>query len=353
MSADSVEGLGTLAEGAATARALEPARGDGNSGGRGHFHESACLNCGTEITGNYCSHCGQHSHLHRTMGAFLHDLIHGVLHLEGKTWRTVHMLALKPGKLTRDYIDGQRARYVSPMALYLFAVFAMFAVFSLASGEQATDGISSSATVNLENAKIETRKDRAARRAALDELGPGDPDRAELEAELATLDKDLKSLESLQLGKVDDLSAEFGQTALGPLVRKWRENPKLMLYKMQSTGYKFSWLLIPLSLPFVWLLFAWKRRVGAYDHAVFVTYSISFMSLLFIVVSLLTFAGMPSGPLVTAAAIIAPLHIYKQVKGGYALSRAGALWRTIALLVIALVVAILFLLILLAMGAMG
>ncbi len=33
-----------------------------------------------------------------------------------------------------------------------------------------------------------------------------------------------------------------------------------MIYKLQANGYKFSWLLIPLSLPFVWLTFVWKRR---------------------------------------------------------------------------------------------
>ena len=40
--------------------------------------------------------------------------------------RTLPMLAWKPGELTRRYIDGQRARFVSPIALFLFCVFLMF-----------------------------------------------------------------------------------------------------------------------------------------------------------------------------------------------------------------------------------
>ena len=42
------------------------------------------------------------------------------------------MLAWRPGELTRRYIEGERARFISPLALFLFTVFLMFAVFSIA-----------------------------------------------------------------------------------------------------------------------------------------------------------------------------------------------------------------------------
>jgi hypothetical protein len=64
-------------------------------------------------------------------------------------------------------------------------------------------------------------------------------------------------------------------------------NPALVFYKLQANAYKFAWALIPLSLPFMWLLFPFSRRFHTYDHFVFVTYSISFMLLLFVVVRLL------------------------------------------------------------------
>ena len=56
--------------------------------------------------------------------------LHGVLHFEGKIWHTLPMLAWRPGELTRRYIDGERAKFVSPMALFLFSIFLMFAVAS-------------------------------------------------------------------------------------------------------------------------------------------------------------------------------------------------------------------------------
>ena len=135
------------------------------------------------------------------------------------------------------------------------------------------------------------------------------------------------------------------------LVKKWRKHPELMLYKLQANSYKFSWLLIPLSLPFVWILFAWKRRFKAYDHAIFVTYSLAFMSLMFITLSLLGTIGFPMPLLATAAVIVPPVHIYRQLRRTYELSRFGALWRTWILLWFVLFILTIFLQILLLLGA--
>ena len=49
--------------------------------------------------------------------AFFHDFLHGVFNFEGKIWRTLPMLAWRPGEMTRRYIAGERARFVSPIAL--------------------------------------------------------------------------------------------------------------------------------------------------------------------------------------------------------------------------------------------
>ena len=123
---DITEAIGTAAEGGLLGKAVSK---DGTPIEKGHFAEGACLNCGTELTGKHCHECGQKAHLHRTIGAFFHDLLHGALHLDGKVWRTLPLLIRKPGELTRRYVEGERTNFVSPMALFLFSVFLMFAVF--------------------------------------------------------------------------------------------------------------------------------------------------------------------------------------------------------------------------------
>jgi len=351
-----IEGFGELAEGAAIARAVEPGHGRTPAAGDGHFHESNCLNCDTPLTGNYCVQCGQMAHLHRTMGAFLHDLLHGVLHLEGKTWRTLPMLAIRPGKLTREYVDGKRASYVSPMALFLFSVFLMFAVFQIAgisapttietSGEQVAKGVTQT--------REQTAAELTAAKARLGTLAPDDADYGKTEARIADLQETLGAIEATEEYILSDQAwANIGPTGI-PLIdkgaQKWRENPGLMIYKLQANSYKFSWLLIPLSLPFIWLLFAWKRAFTAYDHAVFVTYSLAFMTLLFVTVTLLALAGVSETILVFLASVVPLVHIYKHLRIAYGLSRFSAVWRLIILVVFIAIILLIFLQILFLLG---
>jgi hypothetical protein len=92
-------------------------------------------------------------------------------------------------------------------------------------------------------------------------------------------------------------------------------------------------MLIPLSVPFVWLLFPFSRRFRGYDHTVFATYSITFMIALAAVASLLFFlnAGAAGGLLL----LYAPYHMYRQLRGTYGVSRFGGIWRMLALSVFA------------------
>jgi len=87
-----IEGAGDAITGGLIAAAVEPATGDAAAARDGN-----CLNCGAELAGPYCHRCGQPGHVHRTLAAFWHDLLHGVLHFEGKMWRTLPLLAWKPG----------------------------------------------------------------------------------------------------------------------------------------------------------------------------------------------------------------------------------------------------------------
>jgi hypothetical protein len=136
-------------------------------------------------------------------------------------------------------------------------------------------------------------------------------------------------------------------------IAKANENPGLALYKLQTSAYKFSWALIPISVPFVALLFLWRRRYTLYDHAIFVIYSLDFMTLLVIALSLLGAIGLGAAWISLAAVFLPPVHMYKQLRGAYALRRFSAAWRTIALLVFAFIALLFFIALMLGMGLMG
>ncbi|MFZ9394507.1 MAG: DUF3667 domain-containing protein [Erythrobacter sp.] len=348
------EGLGGMIEGTLAARAVEKEAGEGRAEGQG-----ACLNCGTALIGPHCHGCGQRAQIHRTLSALLHDIAHGVLHLDGKLWRTLPLLAFKPGELTRRYIEGERAKFVSPIAMFLFSVFLMFAVFQ-AVGIGAPQDLPQGAAVSgaLDEARKEAIAQRDAASKALATLPASAPaaERARLERELAEAREGLDGIATVEsLGAAGPVEIDANLTGIKSiddgLIRKWRENPRLMLYKLQANAYKFSWLLIPLSVPFLWLMFAWKRGIRAYDHAIFVTYSIAFMSLLFTTLSVIGASGAGGGWVFTALAVIPPLHLYKQLRQAYGLSRFSALWRLGLLTLFIMVVIVLFLQILLLLGA--
>jgi hypothetical protein len=97
----------------------------------------------------------------------------------------------------------------------------------------------------------------------------------------------------------------------------------------------------------------YREQYKAYDHLVFVTYSIAFMSLALIAFVLLRAAGISDGLLTLLFLLAPPVHMYRQLRGAYRLSRASALWRTVALLVSAASAICLFLAILVAFGILG
>jgi hypothetical protein len=297
--------------------------------------------------------------VHRTLGAFWHDLLHGVFHFEGKIWRTLPLLAWKPGELTRRYIAGERARFVSPVALFLFTVFLMFAIYSMVGpdlGAKDFHNTRAEATALLEQEKRDLRELVKAR-AELKRASNAE-DLAENEQDIRDAQEGIKSLEAFLAVGADTsnvIGGKTGWTTFDEGLKKLNANPQLALYKIQSNGYKFSWALIPISVPFVWLLFLHRRRYrqyGAYDHTVFVTYSITFMSMTLVAVALLQLVP-GTGWLRSAMIAIPPLHIYRQLRGAYELSRFSAIWRTVALLVFANVAIVLFLLLLVAIGVLG
>jgi len=349
------EAAGELVTGGLLGRAVEPHAGEGHGHG-----DAMCLNCGTALVGPHCHRCGQAGHVHRSLHAIGHEIVHGVFHFEGKLWRTLPLLAWRPGDLTRRYVAGERARFVSPMAIFLFSIFAMFAVFSFAGLSAPTEiaGLSAKPAAAIEQARKDAEESRADARKDLAELDADSPKREKYQERIAAADRELADLNRAAQFIAPEqpnpaMEVHTGMYTIDHGIEKWKKNPSLMLYKLQSSVYKFSWLLIPLSLPFLWLLFFWKREYKLYDHAIFITYSIAFMSLLFIVLTVAAKLGVPSRWIGAAGVFIPFAHIARQLQQAYRLQWWSALVRALVLTQFISIVLVLFLLILVSMGMMG
>ncbi|WP_170860407.1 DUF3667 domain-containing protein [Duganella sp. CF458] len=409
-----IEVAGDLVTASLVAKEVE---GDAGKSGQ-HAHSASCANCGTPVTANYCGNCGQKGHLHKSVLHLGEELIHGLLHFDTKGWRTLPLLIARPGQLTRRYIDGQRTRFVSPLALFLFMMFFMFFVFSLTMGTSSGPGTGKvaegkngkAAFEKTMNGKIAEQKVKIAEAEA--DLKAAEPGTAEVPKAQHRLDEAKKALDGLNsaltAGKIamtgtakftetikpagkdaakeadqgsakesantkepgiieeilNDVSEEVteedgagGKDAkhsdsgwIGKGIKHAVDNPELAKYKLKNAAYKYSFLLVPISLPFLWLMFFWRRGITMYDHAVFSLYSLSFMSLLFTIVATLSyfdFGGLGASLFV----FIPPVHMFLQLRCAYGLSRFGALWRTCFLLFMTFIVLTMYTLVVLALSA--
>ncbi len=88
-----------------------------------------CLNCGAPLSGQYCGQCGQRS-TNRLISLFelIRDAFGDLFELDSRLWRTLHPLLLRPGQLTRNYLEGRRARYMPPFRMYLVLSLIFFVV---------------------------------------------------------------------------------------------------------------------------------------------------------------------------------------------------------------------------------
>jgi len=398
------------AAGAAITAGLAASAIDSDKRGHHDVH-GACPNCGAAIDGKFCAVCGQPAHLHRTLGHMVEEFLHGIIHFDTRAWRTLPLLAFRPGTLTHAYIHGKRAKYISPLAIFLLTVFTMFFVFAF-TGDMVVNANTEEAAIEMEEARanvaqlrvesteadaalLAARADLAAipatvtaddplRVAASDKVADAEELAEDKARDIRIVERTIATLERViadapvtvgedgvtQSTKITGLDVFYDQVAeaarageiqvntgfksVDKKILEKLQNPELAVYKIQNTAYKFSFLLVPISLPFMWLLFVWRRGVTLFDHAVVVLYSLSYMSLLFVVGALTAMWAAGIFEVVMSIITLAiPVHMYFHIKGAYSLSWFSALWRTAFLLVFCVLALSLFFLAIVVLGLTG
>ena len=87
-------------------------------------HAEYCLNCNYETIGKFCHTCGQKTDTHRITAKhfFMHDLLHGVWHIEKGILFTLKQALLRPGQAALEYISGKRIKYYNVFYLILVII---------------------------------------------------------------------------------------------------------------------------------------------------------------------------------------------------------------------------------------
>jgi hypothetical protein len=232
-----------------------------------------CTNCGAAATGVYCARCGQRiePHIHTVWG-FLREATESLTHADSRLWRTLSTLLVRPGQLTREFLDGRRASYLPPFRLYLVVSVLFFLVAS------ALGGMEPGAREDLakEAAKLAASTDaeeRAAGEKLLKALQTGEPQKCESFSYSGPWEEYLKP--RLQHG-CDRILAGEGRE----IVREFMANVPRALF-----------LFLPL-IAFVMMLMYWFPRRLYVEHLLFFVHNHSF-AFLFFMLMILVAAPLP------------------------------------------------------------
>ena len=157
-----------------------------------------CKNCGADITGRYCPACGQHADvsipsLHKLFVEALGDLYN----FDSRLWRSLGLLLFKPGRLTRAYLEGRRARYVPPFRLYVVLSLTFFFLLAVLPDFDAEPPTVIQGTAEPETAPPAT--------------DGAEPERSPLRLEIGTTEEGegRNGFSCIELGGIEDLSPEI------------------------------------------------------------------------------------------------------------------------------------------------
>lgn len=270
-----------------------------------------CANCDTPLAGAFCHACGQKAHLHDKLRHLVEEFAEGIAHFDGRLWRTLPLLALNPGRLSREWMAGKRVRYVAPLHLFLFAVFLLFLIPNFTDRHY----FDFSDAASLEQAASYTiREDDGTVRRI-------DPTDAEA------------------LGA--ELNVPGPVIAIIDLGVKLQKNPAYYGYKMEALAYKLSFVTVPISVAILWLMYAWRRRFSLYHHAVVSLYGLGFVAVLLAFSSL--FTGVLANALNALVIFVAPVHAALHLRGAYGSGWIQTILRTLVLSVLTILAFVTFL----------
>ncbi|MEP6730468.1 MAG: DUF3667 domain-containing protein [bacterium] len=129
---------------------------------------TACLNCGAALSGPFCAACGQRDiPPYPSTRELVVDAFWELSGWDGRFAATVRALVERPGMLTREFLEGRRARYLSPLRLYLLASLVYFVLAASAPNSHAnvTTSLKAGAAPNSATGKPESRPQRVGNEA--------------------------------------------------------------------------------------------------------------------------------------------------------------------------------------------
>lgn len=260
-------------------RILEPA-----SDGEPLPQPQGCPNCGSLLVTEFCAQCGQENKdYHISFFRLIGDLLGDTFNFDTRLTNSIKPLLFKPGLLTREYMDGRRARYVPPLRTYIFISIVFFALAAIS---------------NEPNSYVTYEP------ATSSEFMSADNVEEEVAAEMGD-----------SPGWVRELVA--GLVRGGKL---FGAKPQLVIQKMLSNISLAMFILLPVYALFLKILYAFSRRYYM-EHLIFALHVHGFTFLIFSVMMIWSQWIAPRVPFDTPGLLTTAIIFYIMLYPWFALRR--------------------------------
>jgi hypothetical protein len=249
-----------------------------------------CLNCGAALSGAFCARCGQRDvPSYPNVRELATDAFQELSGWDGRIATTVRALLARPGKLTVEFLQGRRARYLSPLRLYLTASVAYFVLAAaspevrLPSGKLLFLGIRVGASSDAADSRPE-RVAGAAGAALANETVLTDSARAAVLAEI-----------------------ESAPALMRPFLRRSLEDPDGFKRGLIETLPKMLFVLLPAFAAIVGLLYRGRKYP---EHLYFAIHLHAYIFFVLAVTELVKFTGFAYAVIAAAAVALPSIPIY-------------------------------------------
>lgn len=296
-----------------------------------------CLNCGTALAGQYCGHCGQRAKSRLiSVWELVKDAFGDLLDVDSRLWQTMVQLAFRPGRLTREYLQGRRARYMPPFRTYLvlsllFFLVAFFdpkeefSIFFEPVAESAQD--SANEANEIENARQELLSELEAEGILIKPSTADDPEarlRVDVDGKELDADCNLQDYNPAEYGWFGQrLTRERAQQICRRFAAEDGEGIRGFLDKLLEYVPAGLFVLLPLMALVLKVLYPLSGRYYV-EHLLLILHYHAFVFLALTVEiviarfgNLIGVADTVQAILVTALAIYIPVYLYKTLRRVY------------------------------------
>lgn len=332
-----------------------------------------CLNCEMPLDKSdaFCPNCGQkNSSKKLSIFHLIEEFLSSIFSYDSKLHKTLATLILKPGKITRDYVNGKRATYTNPFRFFLSITILYFLMISYSSDfDQANNTINESIikdslfienTVNSLKKTIISENEKNTIDSILKKYNPKreinttDPPSVFFEKLNEKLfikrmyEKTEYFYEDIQRDKYFNYDNAIDQLKISPSIEnrvtfniaksahKTYHNPGSFFANLISKLPFIIFFFLPFYSIFIWIIYSFEKYQYI-DHLIFSFHTQTLFTLLLIVCLITKWAFNQDLHIIAFLAFL--IYLYKSMRGFYKESRIKTIVKFIYINTIFLILA--------------